>query len=61
MNDKFKSRKFIVALALIAGATVLTALDKISAEQWLDYSQLLGLGYLGANVVEKVGLKMRGS
>jgi hypothetical protein len=45
------SEKAIASLALIIGSTVLAALDKITPQQWLDYTQIiLGIYVVGKTV-----------
>lgn len=41
------SKKLLFAMFVVAAATVLAAMSKIDADQWLELVKYVGLGYLG--------------
>ena len=49
--DLWKSERGLVAVALIAAATTLTALGTIGVEQWLDYTKWIFVTYAAAKTV----------
>lgn len=49
--DLWKSERGLVAVALIAAATVMSGLGIITVEQWLDYTKWLFVTYAAAKTV----------
>lgn len=57
--DLFKSRKAILALALIAGATVLAALERMDVAAWTDFAKWIFGLYVAGNVGEHAATAIR--
>lgn len=49
--DLWKSERGLVAVALIAAATVMSSLGIITVDQWLDYTKWLFVTYAAAKTV----------
>lgn len=49
--DMLGSERAVFALALIIGATVLTALGQISPADWIEFAKYLGTIYIGSKTV----------
>lgn len=49
--DLWKSERGLVAVALIAAATVMTGMSIITVDQWLDYTKWLFVTYAAAKTV----------
>lgn len=49
--DLWKSERGLVAVALIAAATVMSGLGIITVDQWLDYTKWLFVTYAAAKTV----------
>lgn len=49
--DLWKSERGLVAVALIAAATVMTGMGIITVDQWLDYTKWLFVTYAAAKTV----------
>lgn len=59
--DLLKSERGIGFLALVIGATVLTAMSILTAEQWLDYTKWVFGFYVGGKTASSVtGIIMAG-
>jgi hypothetical protein len=49
--DLWKSERGIVGLALVIAATVMVALGRLSADQWVDYTKWIFVTYAAAKTV----------
>ncbi len=56
LADLWSSEKGVVAILLLVGATVLTAIGKIDAAGWRDYTTWIFGVYAGAKTVTTVGV-----
>jgi hypothetical protein len=54
IKDLWQSERGLVAIALIAACTVLSATSIISPEQWLDYTKWVFITYAAAKTVTSV-------
>lgn len=51
IKDLWNSEKGLIAILLIIGATVLTALDKLAIDGWTDYTMWIAGLYFGAKTL----------
>lgn len=56
LTDLWSSEKGVVAVLLLIGATVLTALGRIDAAAWRDYTTWIFGVYAGTKTVTTVGV-----
>lgn len=55
MGNLLGSEKAIACGLLVAGATVLCAIGKITVEQWMSYTQVLAAIYVGGKAIQGAG------
>lgn len=51
-ESKWYSRRLLVALALIAASTVIYVTDGMTVDQWTEFNQWVGLGYIGQQGIQ---------
>lgn len=61
LRELARSEKAVFTLALIAAATVLTSLEHMSMEQWIDYTKYLATLYIPAKAIQGVAQVWKGS
>jgi hypothetical protein len=52
--ERYKSRKFIITLAIVILSTILRYLHLIDAGNWVTINALVINLYLGANIAQKI-------
>ena len=53
MIDKLGGRKFIFAVLAVVAGFYLVTIDKVTAEQWMNFTSIIGGIYVIGNVVSK--------
>lgn len=52
-DGNLKSRKFIVAMALILISSIFTGLGMMDVNTWMFFTGAVGAAYLGVNIYQK--------
>lgn len=56
-NGKFKSRKFILVVGIVALTSLFLALNYIGPDEWVKTISIVAGLYMGGNVAQKIGGK----
>jgi hypothetical protein len=61
IKDLLKSEKAVACGALAIGATVMVFLDRLTADQWMAYTQVIAGIYVGGKAIQGAASEMRRS